>query len=190
MLNRSHDPRDEFCNVGFEGTHVVMESAMYLRAPNYPQAAVRRSIPIVQSRDWEGQWADSQRVSDEIGDLRTMLNTASDSTRRRYAGIAALDAHGRNNFLTIVVDTSESARSLLVSARHPSFVAQVTDVSEPLSGMTDPVGRSLGEYVECRLALGPDVWLAMIDRAQWTSRRQSTNRKNFIRRDLMRQDVK
>jgi hypothetical protein len=47
------------------------------------------------------------------------------------------------------------------------------------SGMIDPLRRSSGECIARRLALGPDVWLAMIDRTRSTPqhllRRQSTN---------------
>ena len=64
---------------------------------------------------------------------------------------------------------SDLTKSLLAFARRQSLAPQVTDVNELLQGMFNLLRRSLGERIDCRLALASNLWLAIIDRTQLTT---------------------
>ncbi len=136
-----------------------------------------------------------QKHREQISDLDGRLRQAQkmEAIGQLTGGIA----HDFNNLLTVIVGNSELlkehlehdpagldlaeitesaalrgsdlTRSLLAFARRQSLMPQVTDVNELLTNMIGLLRRSLGEHIECRLALDPTVWLAMIDRTQLTT---------------------
>jgi CheY-like chemotaxis protein len=88
---------------------------------------------------------------DLLRDLRNADDEAHDFARD------ALDAAVRGADLT---------RRLLAFARQQPLQAKRVEVNNLVSGITNLLGRTLGEQIEISLKLSPDVWPCIVDPAQ------------------------
>ncbi len=64
---------------------------------------------------------------------------------------------------------ADLTRQLVAFARHQALVPKAFSLNERVSATVDLLHRSLGEHVEIKLVLDPDLWPAMADPSQFES---------------------
>ncbi|OOG23690.1 hypothetical protein B1C78_10410 [Thioalkalivibrio denitrificans] len=126
---------------------------------------------------------------------RRMIHTLNQSDRLSAIGqLTGGVAHDFNNLLTVIIgnaellqlrmdrdDTlrglvdmigsaaqrgAELTQRLLAFSRHQVLEPRIIDANAHLEGITDLLQRALGEHIEIRFVLTPDLWPAMVDPGQ------------------------
>jgi len=92
-----------------------------------------------------------------LGNAELLIEKLCGQPRLTRSAEIVLEAAERGAALT---------KSLLAFARRQTLEPRPVDVNRQILGMQDLLARTLGEHIECRFALGRDVWLAMVDPVQ------------------------
>ena len=156
-------------------------------APPHPRGELGELMAVLN-----GTAESLERQRDAIEELNGRLRQSQkmEAVGQLTGGVA----HDFNNLLTVVLGNAEMlverlksqpelltlaetvmrasergaglTRSLLAFARRQPLAPRSIDVNRQVLGMEDLLHRALGEPIECRFALGDDLWPALVDPAQ------------------------
>jgi PAS domain S-box-containing protein len=151
-------------------TAVPVEGMLYTVARDVTEQKSREAAlhkaeeALRQSQKMEALGQLTGGIAHDFNNLLTGIIGSLDITRRRLASNRPGDV---TRFMEAASISAQRAAALthrlLAFARRQSLDTKPSDINRLVAGMDDLLHRTLGEHVELRTMLGPDIWPAMTD---------------------------
>ena len=123
------------------------------------------SHKLSQSQKMEAMGQLTGGVAHDFNNLLTVILGNSEHLADRLASDKELHRIA-GDIATAAERGSDLTRSLLAFARKQPLRPREIDIAEKVLGMEQLLRRTLGEHIECRFVLKPDLWLTSVDSSQ------------------------